>query len=52
MARARPERPQFLRDPYWPLHAARILGVDLPWPAQYERAKQEASVPPLRHQAN
>jgi 2,4-dienoyl-CoA reductase-like NADH-dependent reductase (Old Yellow Enzyme family) len=28
-----------LRDPYWPLHAARALGVDVPWPAQYERAK-------------
>lgn len=30
---------QFLRDPYWPLHAARALGVDVPWPMQYERAK-------------
>jgi len=30
---------EFLRDPYWPLHAARSLGVDLPWPSQYERAK-------------
>lgn len=30
---------EFLRDPYWPLHAARELGVDVPWPAQYERAK-------------
>ncbi|MDA8363120.1 MAG: NADH:flavin oxidoreductase/NADH oxidase [Gammaproteobacteria bacterium] len=30
---------QLLRDPYWPLHAARSLGVDLPWPVQYERAK-------------
>ena len=30
---------QFLRDPYWPLHAAKILGVDLAWPAQYRRAK-------------
>ena len=28
-----------LRDPYWPLHAAKALGVDLCWPAQYERAK-------------
>lgn len=28
-----------LRDPYWPLHAAKALGVDLGWPAQYERAK-------------
>jgi 2,4-dienoyl-CoA reductase-like NADH-dependent reductase (Old Yellow Enzyme family) len=30
---------EFLRDPYWPLHAARALGVDVPWPVQYERAK-------------
>jgi 2,4-dienoyl-CoA reductase-like NADH-dependent reductase (Old Yellow Enzyme family) len=28
-----------LRDPYWPLHAARVLGVDLSWPNQYLRAK-------------
>jgi len=30
---------EFMRDPYWPLHAARALGVDIPWPKQYERAK-------------
>lgn len=30
---------ELLRDPYWPLHAARKLGVDLPWPPQYQRAK-------------
>jgi 2,4-dienoyl-CoA reductase-like NADH-dependent reductase (Old Yellow Enzyme family) len=30
---------QLLRDPYWPLHAARELGVDLAWPVQYHRAK-------------
>ena len=30
---------ELLRDPYWPLHAARQLGVDLPWPDQYARAK-------------
>jgi len=30
---------QFLRDPYWPLHAAQALGFDLPWPPQYRRAK-------------
>jgi 2,4-dienoyl-CoA reductase-like NADH-dependent reductase (Old Yellow Enzyme family) len=29
----------FLRDPHWPLHAARSLGVDLPWPPQYLRGK-------------
>ena len=26
-----------LRDPYWPRHAARELGVPLPWPDQYKR---------------
>jgi 2,4-dienoyl-CoA reductase-like NADH-dependent reductase (Old Yellow Enzyme family) len=31
---------EFLRDPYWPLHAARDLGVDLPWLKPYERAKK------------
>lgn len=30
---------QLLRDPYWPLHAAKESGVDVPWPKQYERAK-------------
>ena len=30
---------QFLRDPYFGLHAAQELGVDQPWPSQYERAK-------------
>jgi 2,4-dienoyl-CoA reductase-like NADH-dependent reductase (Old Yellow Enzyme family) len=29
----------FLRDPYWPLHAAHALSVDIPWPIQYMRAK-------------
>jgi 2,4-dienoyl-CoA reductase-like NADH-dependent reductase (Old Yellow Enzyme family) len=29
----------FLRDPYFPLHAAKELGVDVTWPKQYERAK-------------
>jgi 2,4-dienoyl-CoA reductase-like NADH-dependent reductase (Old Yellow Enzyme family) len=28
----------FLRDPYWALHAAKELGVEAPWPPQYERA--------------
>jgi 2,4-dienoyl-CoA reductase-like NADH-dependent reductase (Old Yellow Enzyme family) len=31
---------QMLRDPYWPLHAARSLGKDIPWPDPYARAKQ------------
>jgi 2,4-dienoyl-CoA reductase-like NADH-dependent reductase (Old Yellow Enzyme family) len=28
-----------LRDPYWPFRAAMALGVDPPWPPQYERAR-------------
>jgi 2,4-dienoyl-CoA reductase-like NADH-dependent reductase (Old Yellow Enzyme family) len=28
-----------LRDPYWPLHAAKVLGVEIKWPVQYERAR-------------
>jgi 2,4-dienoyl-CoA reductase-like NADH-dependent reductase (Old Yellow Enzyme family) len=31
---------QFLREPYWPLRAARELGVDVEWPAQYRRARR------------
>ncbi|MFL6255667.1 MAG: oxidoreductase, partial [Pyrinomonadaceae bacterium] len=27
-----------LRDPYWPLHAAKQLGAEAPWPVQYGRA--------------
>ena len=30
---------ELLRDPYWPLRAARELGVKVKWPAQYERAE-------------
>jgi len=30
---------ELLRDPYWPLRAARDLGVDVPWHDQYVRAK-------------
>jgi 2,4-dienoyl-CoA reductase-like NADH-dependent reductase (Old Yellow Enzyme family) len=30
---------EMLRDPYWPLHAARVLRADVPWPNQYLRAK-------------
>ena len=26
---------EFLRDPYWPLHAARELGAERTWPRQY-----------------
>jgi 2,4-dienoyl-CoA reductase-like NADH-dependent reductase (Old Yellow Enzyme family) len=30
---------EFLREPYFPLFAAQDLGVEVEWPAQYERAK-------------
>lgn len=30
---------ELLRNPYWPLLAAKELGVELEWPMQYERAK-------------
>ena len=29
---------ELLRNPYWPLRAARVLGVKVTWPSQYERA--------------
>ena len=42
VARAAPmrcsSRARCLRDPYWPRHAAKALGVDIPWPDQYKRA--------------
>jgi 2,4-dienoyl-CoA reductase-like NADH-dependent reductase (Old Yellow Enzyme family) len=31
---------ELLRDPYWPMHAAKELGYDMTWPAQYLRAKR------------
>lgn len=31
---------EFLRDPYFPLHAAKELDVDVEWPDQYKRAKR------------
>lgn len=35
---------EFLRDPYFPLHAAMELGYDeMPWPVQYDRAKRKPS---------
>ncbi len=30
---------EMLRDPYWPLRAAKALRAEIPWPVQYERAK-------------
>ena len=31
---------EMLRNPYWPLVAARRLGAEVPWPKQYERARR------------
>ena len=36
---------EFLREPYFPLFAAQELGVEMPWPAQYERAKPRQHMP-------
>ena len=30
---------ELLRNPCWPLHAARTLGHDIAWPRQYQRAR-------------
>jgi len=30
---------ELLRNPYWPLQAAKELGVDLEWPKQYEKSR-------------
>lgn len=32
---------EFLRSPYFPLEAAMELGMNVPWPVQYERAKKK-----------
>jgi 2,4-dienoyl-CoA reductase-like NADH-dependent reductase (Old Yellow Enzyme family) len=32
---------EFLRDPYWPLHAAQALDVEMAWPKQYARAPRK-----------
>jgi 2,4-dienoyl-CoA reductase-like NADH-dependent reductase (Old Yellow Enzyme family) len=34
---------EMLRDPYWPLRAARVLGHEVSWPAQYLRAAPAGS---------
>jgi 2,4-dienoyl-CoA reductase-like NADH-dependent reductase (Old Yellow Enzyme family) len=31
---------ELLRDPYWPIHAAARLGVEIEWPRQYLRARR------------
>jgi 2,4-dienoyl-CoA reductase-like NADH-dependent reductase (Old Yellow Enzyme family) len=35
---------EMLRDPYWPLRAARELGQTIAWPAQYLRAAPKGSL--------
>ena len=35
---------EFLRDPYWPLRAARELGQSISWPVQYLRAAPRDAV--------
>lgn len=37
---------EFLRQPYFPLHAAKELGALIPWPAQYVRAAPKGT--PIR----
>ncbi len=32
---------ELLRNPYWPLHAARTLGADVEWPTPYKRADRK-----------
>ena len=34
---------EMLRDPYWPLHGAQELGVDVAWPPQYLRAAHKTT---------
>ena len=41
---------ELLRDPYWPLRAARELGVTTSWPPQYARAAPRST--PLRAPVN
>jgi 2,4-dienoyl-CoA reductase-like NADH-dependent reductase (Old Yellow Enzyme family) len=36
---------ELLRDPYWPIHAARQLGQTMDWPAQYLRAAPADAIP-------
>jgi len=35
---------EMLRNPYWPLEAAKTLGQTMAWPAQYLRAAPAGSV--------
>jgi 2,4-dienoyl-CoA reductase-like NADH-dependent reductase (Old Yellow Enzyme family) len=40
---------ELLRDPYWPLRAARELGVAVDWPVQYLRAAPPDTTPRAAH---
>ena len=31
---------ELLRNPNWPLRAAKKLGIEINWPIQYERSKK------------
>ncbi|MDP3766774.1 MAG: oxidoreductase, partial [Dehalococcoidia bacterium] len=35
---------ELLRDPYFPLHAAQVLGQEIAWPAQYLRAGPQGAI--------
>ena len=37
--------PEFLRDPYWSLRAARELEQSISWPVQYLRAAPQGTLP-------
>jgi 2,4-dienoyl-CoA reductase-like NADH-dependent reductase (Old Yellow Enzyme family) len=39
---------ELLRDPYWPLHAAQVLGESVHWPAQYLRAAPKGTPTPSK----
>jgi 2,4-dienoyl-CoA reductase-like NADH-dependent reductase (Old Yellow Enzyme family) len=36
---------EFLRHPYWPLHAADALHQQITWPVQYARAASRSTEP-------
>jgi hypothetical protein len=36
---------EFLRNPYWPLHAAREFEQTIAWPVQYLRAAPKGAQP-------
>lgn len=40
---------EMLRDPYFPLRAAKELGIEMPWPVQYLRAAHAGAKPRASH---